>query len=125
MRPWQNSIWWRPQVIKNQRIANWFLLNGQNIVDSDGRAGKVEEGGDYNDREYGQDYQGLNGLNGMAEHVSAMKDVISAAKHVINTQNGSEATPVTPPSNQLNSPVSLEIIKKIFVLSILIQNILP
>ena len=93
-------------------------MNGQNIVDSDGRAGKVEEGGDYNDREYGQDYQGLNGLNGMAEHVSAMKDVISAAKHVINTQNGSEATPVTPPSNQLNSPVSLEIIKKIFVLSI-------
>ena len=33
-------------------------MNGQNIVDSDGGAGKVEEGGDYSDREYGQDYQG-------------------------------------------------------------------
>ena len=37
---------------------NEMFSNGQNIVDSDGRAGKVEEGGDYNDREYGQDYQG-------------------------------------------------------------------
>ena len=55
MLPRLNSFWWRPQVIpRNQRD----VLEWSKIVDSDGQAGKVEEGGDYNDREYGQDYQG-------------------------------------------------------------------